>query len=87
MSQRNTYAALVVILMLSCQLLLLATPTAGSDARESPRSQGSKQWGGDMSFPYMMMMMSNSNVIAPSALLIPIVVASCTMLFIRGTMD
>ena len=114
MSQGKLPIALTVTLLLSFQLLLFTTPSAGARAEEREqrevgkrgasaeertgeweerkrearaewqvqRAQGEKQMG----FPYFMMM-SGGNVAVPSLWLIPVVVASCIMLFIRIIMD
>lgn len=61
----------------------------GRESRGEEGEDGGKQWGdgGSMSFPYLMMMMGSSSTPAPSLWLIPVVIASCAMLVIRGTMD
>ena len=77
----------VVALTISYLLVIFLPSTTGA-ARASEVSRNDdneKQW--DMSFPYYLMMMSNSNTIFPSVWLIPVAIASCTMLYIRGTMD
>lgn len=62
---------------------------SGEAHSRGEEEDGGKQWdGGSMSFPYLMMMMSSSHSTAvPSPWLIPVVIASCVMLGIRGTMD
>ena len=92
MSPRSVCVALVAVLLVSFQLLLLAPPTAAITVREQwrqsqlQRSQGNRQWG-DMGFPYFMMMMNSSNLALPSVWLVPLVAASCVLLFIRDIVD
>ncbi len=53
---------------------------------EQLRSQEGKQWD---NFPYLMMMMSSNsgNTVLPSVWLVPVVVAGCIMLILRGNME
>lgn len=94
MFQRKLHLALASGLVLSYLLFLCLLPTtAGYSAQEArerwrqARGDEEKQWG-DMSFPYFLMMMnSGSSPVLPSIWLVLVVMASVTMLFIRGTMD
>ena len=89
MANKNLHFALATVVLLICQLFVLAPSTTaaktnGRELRErwSQRAQEGKQMG----FPYFMMM-SSSNVALPSIWLVPVVIASCIMLSIRVTMD
>lgn len=86
MLPRSLHFTVAATLLLSYQLLLSVPPTDGASTSVRGRlSERDDQWGDN--FPYLLMMMSGSNVILPSVWLIPVVITSCIMLIIRSTID
>ena len=81
----------IPILLISTFLLGLTASAEGARERDTVKMwqhrAAAKQWDG--SFPYFLMMMSSSSnpAAVPSVWLIPVILASCLMFFIRGTME
>ncbi len=75
------------LLIVFCAILQSYTSNAAriQDVKYAADGKEERQW--DMSFPYLLMMMSNASTMSPSLWLVPVVIASCIMLFIRGTMN
>ena len=83
--QHVLMAAISVTYLLVLSLPSTTAAARASEVRGKRNDDSEKQW--DMSFPYYLMMMSNGKTVFPSFWLIPVVLASCAMLYIRGTMD
>ncbi len=91
MSSVKLQHVLMATISISYLLVLSLPSTTGAEhvstgkGERNDDSDNEKQW--DMSFPYYLMMMSNGKTVSPSIWLIPVVIASCAMLYIRGSMD
>jgi len=81
---------LISLALLAVYFVLLQMPTGDAAKLNRVRynadsNPDGKQW--DTNFPYFLSMMSNGNAATPSLWVVPVIMASCVMLFIRGTMN
>lgn len=83
--RRQLLLASALVLIFLLHLIPGSDAARESDIKYQVQEIDGKQW--DMNFPYLLMMMSNGNMLVPSLWLVPVVIASCVMLFIRGTMN